>query len=102
MPYRKTILVLGLTASFGIAGAALPAFAASMAGMHPKITTSQARAIAMKTFPGRIMKAELEREGGGLRYSFDMRQGRHWREIGVDAMTGRIVENSREHPYPKD
>lgn len=48
------------------------------------------------------MKAELEREGGSLRYSFDVRQGKQWREVGVDAMSGRLLENTPEHPYPKD
>jgi uncharacterized membrane protein YkoI len=102
MKYRKTILTLGLATFISIAGAALAAFAASTAGSQPKITMNEARAIALKAFPGTIMKAELEREGGGLRYSFDMRQGRQWREVGVDAMTGRILENTRERANPKD
>jgi len=102
MKYRKTILTLGLATSVGVAGFALPAFAASTTGSQPKITMTGARAIALKVFPGKVMKAELEHEGGGLRYSFDMRQGKQWREVGVDAMTGRILENTREHSFPKD
>jgi hypothetical protein len=42
------------------------------------------------------MKEELEREGGGLCYSFDMRRGKHWREVGVDAITGKVLENTAE------
>lgn len=38
------------------------------------ITMAQARAIALKAAPGKIEKAEREREGGGERYSFDIRQ----------------------------
>jgi len=102
MKYRRTIIALGLAMPVSIAGAVLSTFAASATSLPPKITMSEARALALKTFPGEIMKAELEREGGGLRYSFDMRQGRQWREVGVDAMTGGIVENTREHSYPKD
>ncbi len=102
MKYRKTIITFGLATSVCLVGAAVSAFAASTASSQPKITMTEARTIALKTFPGEIVKAELEHEGGGLRYSFDMRQGKQWREVGVDAMTGRIVENSREHPYPKD
>lgn len=102
MQYRKAIAVLGLALSVSAAGAMLPAYAAHKTRFHPKVTMAQARAIAVKTFSGTIMQAELERENGGLRYSFDMRKGKQWREVGVDAMTGRIVENSRERPNPKD
>lgn len=71
---------------------------------HPTITMSEARATALKAFPGTIVKAELEHEGGGsgLRYSFDMRQGKSWREVGVDAMTGHVLENTAEGANPKD
>jgi uncharacterized membrane protein YkoI len=50
------------------------------------------------------MKEELEHErgGSGLRYSFDIQQGKKWREVGVDAKTGRILENSAESANPKD
>jgi uncharacterized membrane protein YkoI len=65
----------------------------------------QARQAALKAYPGgEIIKAELEREGGssGLRYSFDMKEVRSWREVGVDAVTGKILENSAEGANPKD
>jgi hypothetical protein len=50
------------------------------------------------------MKEELEHEGGGsgLRYSFDMKHGNAWREVGVDAMTGKLLENKAEGANPKD
>jgi uncharacterized membrane protein YkoI len=69
-----------------------------------KVTMSEARAIAVKAYPGKIMKEELEREGGGsgLRYSFDLKQGTQWREVGVDAMTGKVLENASEGANPKD
>ena len=65
---------------------------------------SEARAIALKAYPGKIMQEELEREGGGsgLRYSFDLKQGKQWREVGVDAMTGQLLENAAEGANPKD
>jgi hypothetical protein len=31
-----------------------------------------------------------------------IRQGKKWREVGVDAKTGRILENSAESANPKD
>ncbi|MDE2139101.1 MAG: PepSY domain-containing protein, partial [Gammaproteobacteria bacterium] len=54
------------------------------------------RTIALKTFPGKILKEELEKEkgGSGLRYSFDIRRGKLIHEVGVDAKTGKVLENS--------
>jgi uncharacterized membrane protein YkoI len=62
----------------------------------PHISLQQARAVALKVFPGRIIKEELEREkgGSGLRYSFDIRHGKLIHEVGVDAETGKLLENS--------
>jgi uncharacterized membrane protein YkoI len=88
------MLAIALCAAAGLA--ALPAAARTAPRVHPRITMAQARTIALKTFPGRIVKAELENErgGSGLRYSFDMRHGQQEHEVGVDAMTGRVLENS--------
>jgi uncharacterized membrane protein YkoI len=63
-----------------------------------KITLADARAIALKAFPGKITEEELEKEkgGSGLRYSFDIEKGRVIHEVGVDAKTGRVIENSAE------
>jgi uncharacterized membrane protein YkoI len=84
----------------------LPTLAVAKTGevQKAKVSMSEARAIALKAYPGTIMKEELEHErgGSGLRYSFDMRQGKQWREVGVDAMTGRVLENTREGANPKD
>jgi uncharacterized membrane protein YkoI len=63
-----------------------------------KIQFQEARAIATKAFPGRIVKEELEQEkgGSGLRYSFDISNGKLTHEVGVDAKTGKVLENSVE------
>jgi uncharacterized membrane protein YkoI len=63
-----------------------------------KVTLAEARAIALKAFPGKITDEELEKEkgGSGLRYSFDIEKGRVIHEVGVDAKTGRVLENSVE------
>ena len=60
------------------------------------ISLQQARATALKAFPGKIIKQELEHEkgGSGLRYSFDIRHGKLVHEVGVDAKTGKLLENS--------
>jgi uncharacterized membrane protein YkoI len=103
---RKFLIRVALAAFFGVAAGAAPTLATAKTGMvhKAKISLSQARAIALKAYHGKIMKEELEHErgGSGLRYSFDMRRGTHWREVGVDAMTGRVLENSYEGANPKD
>ena len=62
------------------------------------VSLEAARATALKTFPGKIVDEELERESGGsgLRYSFDIRNGAVTQEVGVDARTGAILESAAE------
>lgn len=105
-----TKLVTRTLAAAAVSGLALaslsvfPALAASHGVVQKaKISMPKARQIALKAFPGgTIAKEELEKEGGGLRYSFDMKHGSKWREVGVDAMTGKILENKAEGANPKD
>ncbi len=63
-----------------------------------KITMEQARSHALQLAPGNIKDAELEKEGSGsrLRYSFDIQTKSGIREVGIDAMTGKVVENKVE------
>ena len=63
-----------------------------------KVSMTNARAIALKTYPGNIVKEELEQEkgGSGLRYSFDIKSAEATHEVGVDARTGKVLENSVE------
>ena len=97
----KTLVRLSLATA--IAGfVAVPALAAPHGA---KVSMSEARQIALRAYPGsQIVKQELEHEhgGSGLRYSFDMRKGKTWREVGVDAMTAKVLENSPEGANPKD
>jgi uncharacterized membrane protein YkoI len=67
-----------------------------------KISLAAARKIALKVVPGSIVSEELEREkgGSGLRYSFDIRRHGSTHEVGVDAVTGKVLENSVEGPHP--
>lgn len=78
------------------------AFTGSQYAKEAKISLSQARAIALQAHDGRIVDEELEREkgGSGLRYSFDIRRGKMTQEVGVDAKTGKVLENDREGPNP--
>jgi len=97
----KTLMISALALAFILPGTT--AFATG--GAHkpvPKLSMALARAIALKRAPGRIKDAEYEFENGGWRYSFDIAQGNRIHEIGVDAMTGRIVEDGFEAPGAKN
>ena len=63
-----------------------------------KLSLTQARQIAGKTYPGKFVSEELEKESGGsgLRYSFVILKKNVKHEVGVDAKTGAILENSIE------
>jgi uncharacterized membrane protein YkoI len=67
-----------------------------------KVGIAEARAIALKAHPGKITDEELEREAGGtgLRYSFDIKSDGATQEVGVDAVTGRVLENAKEGKNP--
>jgi len=67
-----------------------------------KVSLDKARSIAIKARPGQITDQELEKESGGsgLRYSFDIRKGGKTFEVGVDAKTGKVLENKAEGPNP--
>ena len=93
----RIITPLALAAAITLGGTAAIAARAP----HARISMPQARAIALRAAPGKVVKSEYENEGG-WRYSFDIRQGRRIHEIGVNAMTGRIVENKFERPNARD
>jgi hypothetical protein len=60
------------------------------------ISFDVARAAALSAVPGgRIVEEELEREGAGLIYAFDIEApgDGSWRDVEIDAMTGVVVQN---------
>ena len=67
-----------------------------------KVSMAEAIAIAQKARPGIVTDKELEREtgGSGLRYSFDIKSGARTYEVGVDAQTGKVLENGPEGRNP--
>ncbi len=81
---------------------ATPSAVQAQTSPTPRITKAQAQAIALKAAPGKIVESDYEKEDGGWRYSFDIRQGQRVHEIGVDAFTGKIVESSYESAGDKD
>lgn len=62
----------------------------------PKIDEARARQIALTVAKGTVAEAEYEKEDGSWRWSFDIRESGRIHEIGVDAMTGQIAEDSWE------
>jgi uncharacterized membrane protein YkoI len=70
--------------------------------LHTTVTPSQARQIALKAYPGKIVSQEIEKEAGGsgLRYSFVISNKKAQHEVGVDAKTGALLENSIEGHNP--
>jgi len=92
----STLLVLALPS-------AVLALTVEKYASQAKFTMEQATAIALKKQPGTITDRELEREhgGSGLRYSFDIKgtDGIVY-EVGVDAKTGKVLEDSKEGPHP--
>ena len=67
-----------------------------------KITIAEARSTALNARHGTITDEELEKErgGSGLRYSFDIKSNKVTYEVGVDAKTGKVLENAREGRHP--
>jgi uncharacterized membrane protein YkoI len=65
---------------------------------HAHISLDRARAIAQKARPGIFTDQVLDKEAGGsgLRYSFDILSAHKIYEVGVDAKTGKILENGVE------
>ncbi len=98
---KKFILLIG---ALSIATAALSANAYSGEELAKtvKVTIAEARVIALKAHPGKIVDEELEKESGGsgLRYSFDIRHDKVTQEVGVDAQTGKVLENKPEGAHP--
>ncbi len=66
------------------------------------VPPAQARKLALQTYPGKIVSEELEQEAGGsgLRYAFVIRHNRAKHEVGIDAKTAKVLENSIEGANP--
>jgi uncharacterized membrane protein YkoI len=101
----RKIICLTATLTLGASGAfATTSSHFDGANLLPqaKITLAKARATALATRPGKITDQELEKEHGGtgLRYSFDITSNGKKFEVGVDAKTGKVLENSTEGPHP--
>ncbi|MDT8397431.1 MAG: PepSY domain-containing protein [Pseudomonadales bacterium] len=70
--------------------------ACSAIAPEPKLSLGQARELALQQVSGVLVKEEYEKEDGIWRYSFDIRETGRIHEIGIDATSGRVVEDSWE------
>ena len=97
----KKVVTVGVASLLAVTFTA-QAYTCQALAKHTKVSITQARVIALKVHPGKITDEELEKESGGsgLRYSFDIVQGKITQEIGVDAKTGAILENKAEGHNP--
>jgi uncharacterized membrane protein YkoI len=96
------ITAAAIFAATGVSAAPAAHFAGAELLPQAKVTLAQARASAVRAHPGVITDQELESERGGtgLRYSFDIKNKGKTFEVGVDARTGKVLENKVEGPNP--
>ncbi|MBC5823731.1 MAG: PepSY domain-containing protein [Candidatus Eremiobacteraeota bacterium] len=96
----KFAIALGGTIIAGTAAAM--AYSGQNLERYAHVSLKQAEAIAIRATHGRIVDEELEKEAGGtgLRYSFGVIASGHKREVGVDAKTGKVLENMKEGANP--
>jgi hypothetical protein len=80
-----------------LTAALLPA-STTKAHPHPKLSMTQAKAIARKAVPGRFKSSELENEKGKNIYSFDIQAKDGLHEVNIDANSGEVLENKIETP----
>lgn len=102
MAQTKQLVTVSIAAMLLAGAFSAQAYTGETLSKHVKVTMTEARVIALKAHPGKITDEELEKEGGGsgLRYSFDIREGKITHEVGVDAQTGKVLENKAEGPNP--
>ncbi len=99
MNTSSIIVALALIGAGSSTASAKPAaLKGAQYGAQAKVSLASARNIALKARPGTITDQELEKEkgGSGLRYSFDITSHGKPFEVGIDAKTGAILENSAE------
>lgn len=101
---RKTLgfATILMVASTGALAASPSHFAGSNLLPMAKVSLAKARTTAIAARPGQITDQELEKESGGtgLRYSFDIKSKGKTFEVGIDARTGKVLENKAEGPNP--
>jgi uncharacterized membrane protein YkoI len=65
-----------------------------------KVALAQARATAVRAHPGLVTDQMLEKSAAAQAYSFDIKSNDETFEVGVDARTGKVLENDAEGVNP--
>lgn len=103
---KTNLAVLALVTALGATPAILTAAPTTQSAeqaqlqKEAKISMKQATAIALRQVRnGNVESAELEREGGHLIYSFDIRQPNRSgiTEVNVNAMNGKVLAVQHEN-----
>ncbi|MDP9111587.1 MAG: PepSY domain-containing protein [Candidatus Eremiobacteraeota bacterium] len=90
-----TFTALLASTTFAVATAAtMPALTGANLQPQAKVSLAAAQAKALATEHGVIVAQELEKEAHGLRYSFDIKVGKRIHEVGIDAISGKVLEDS--------
>ncbi|HEY4050668.1 MAG TPA: PepSY domain-containing protein [Acidobacteriaceae bacterium] len=71
---------------------------ASASKPKTQLTMEDARKIALQKESGNVKSQELEKEKGRWIFSFDIERDKQIHEVGIDANTGEIIEDSVENP----
>jgi Peptidase propeptide and YPEB domain len=79
------------------AGLTLALLPAGIAQSPAKVSLADARTAALAVENGRVKSAELEKEKGKQIYSFDILVPDGLHEVNVDAVTGKVVEDTIEN-----
>ena len=96
MVMNQKVVTVGLGLLLMAGALSAHAYEGEKLAKDAKITITEARAIALKTQPGKITEEELEKESGGLHYSFEIQAGKASHEVSIDAQTGKVLENTVE------
>lgn len=98
IPATLLAVILASTSAIAVAAGPASAFKGHELAKEAKVSIAKASELALTARKGAITDEELEHESGGsgLRYTFDIKQGKVMYEVGVDAVTGEILENQTE------
>jgi uncharacterized membrane protein YkoI len=99
---KKALKTIAITAATLALVVPASAYKGENLANQAKIKIEQARTTALKACAGKITDEELEREkgGSGLRYTFDIQKDGKTYEVGIDAVTGKVLENAPEGSNP--
>lgn len=102
MKLTRPVQMLGAVALAALCAAPALAYTGQDMAGGAKLSIDEAQEVALKAQPGVVTDKEFEKEpgGSGSRYSFDIKEGGAMHEVGIDAMTGALLENRTEGPNP--